>query len=67
MLRYGKKIKLTQELLDDLAGYMDDDIREDIHFRFAPCEPEFFLREYCKRDTEFENLLWLEFGLEMED
>lgn len=67
MLRYGQKFKLTQELLDVIATYMDDDIREDIHFRFVPCEPDLFLREYVKRDSEFAELLRDEFGIEMED
>ena len=67
MLRYGQKFKLTQQLLDVIATYMDDNLREDIHFRLAPCEPDFFLKEYVKRDPEFAELLRDEFGIEMED
>lgn len=26
--------------------------REDVHFKFAPCSNELFLREYIKRDSE---------------
>lgn len=66
IFRYKEKIKLSQNLLDVIATYMKDDIREEIHFRFASCEPEFFLREYIKRDSEFEELLYKEFGIEME-
>lgn len=66
MKRYGEKYVLTQDQLDVIAKYMNDEIREKIHFRFAPCEPDFFLREYVKRDPEFEKLLYDEFRIEME-
>ena len=66
MLRYGRKFNITQELMDIIATYMNDDIREDLRFRLAPCEPDLFLREYVKRDPEFEKLLYDEFGIEME-
>lgn len=66
MLRYGRKFNITHELMDTIATYMNDDIREDLHFRLAPCEPDLFLREYLKRDHEFEKLLYDEFGIEME-
>ena len=66
MLRYGRKFNITQELMDIIATYMNDDIREDLHFRLAPCEPDLFLRESVKRDPEFEKLLYDEFGIEME-
>ena len=67
MLRYGRKFNITQELMDTIAAYMNDDIREDLHLRLAPCEPDLFLREYVKRDPEFEKLLYGEFGIEMEE
>ena len=66
MKRYGEEYVLTQDQLDVIAKYMNDEIREEMHFRFAPCEPDFFLREYVKRDPEFEKLLYDEFGIEME-
>ena len=66
MKRYGEEYVLTQDQLDVIAKYMNDEIREEIHFMFAPCEPDFFLREYVKRDYEFEKLLYDEFGIEME-
>ena len=67
MLRYRRKFVLTQELMDTIATYMNDDIREDIHFRFAPCEPELFLQEYVKKDPEFAELLYSEFRIEIEE
>ena len=50
MTRYGEKETLTQELLDNIATYMNDDIRGDLAFELAPCTPEMFLREYVKQD-----------------
>lgn len=63
MLRYGKEFTLTQELLDVIATYMDDDIRESLHYKLAPCEPDVFLKEYIKRDPGFEKLLYSEFEI----
>ena len=63
MRRYGKDFILTQEVLGVIATYMDDGIRESLHYELAPCEPEFFLGEYLKRDPEFEELLYSEFGI----
>ena len=66
MKLHGESFILKQDLMDTIASYMDDDIREDLHFRIAPCSPDLFLREYVKRDPEFEKLLYDEFGIEME-
>ena len=66
MLRYGRKFNITQELMDTIAAYMNDDIREDLHFKLAPCKPDLSLREYVKRDPNFEKFLYDEFGIEME-
>ena len=38
MLKYGSRSILTQKQLDEIATYMNDEIREDLHFRLAPCE-----------------------------
>lgn len=65
MTRYRVKETLTQELLDNIASYMNDDIREDLAFDLAPCTPEMFLSEYVKRDPDFEDLLRVEFGIEL--
>lgn len=66
MIKNGEKTELTQDVLDIIATYMNDIIREDVHFDFVPCSPETFLREYLKRDPGFETLLREEFGIEME-
>lgn len=66
MKRYGKDYKLTQNLMDTIAVYMDDEIREKVHFELAPCEPEEFLQRYLELDPEFKKLLKSEFRLEVE-
>ena len=40
MTRYGEDFTLTQEELDNIATYMRDEIREELHFDLAPCAPE---------------------------
>ena len=45
----------TKNLIDnafmaDIAECMDNDIREQVHFKFAPCSNDTFLREYLKLD-----------------
>ena len=65
MKRYGENFKLTQELMDTIASYMDDEKREDVHLELAPCEPEEFLKRYLELDPYFEELLNNEFGIEV--
>ena len=55
--------KISNEAMDTIASYMNDDIREELHFKLAPCSNRTFLKEYCKRDTEFEELLKNEFDI----
>ena len=65
MKRYGENFELTQELMDTIASYMDDDKREYVHFELASCEPEEFLRRYLELDPDFEELLNNEFAIEV--
>lgn len=65
MKRYGKNFELTQELMNVIATYMDDDKRETVHAELAPCEPEEFLTRYLELDPDFEELLNSEFGIEV--
>ena len=58
-------IKITQELMSTIATYMDDEIREKVHFELAPCTPEEFLKRYVELDPDFEELLKSEFSIEM--
>lgn len=65
MTRYGEECKLDQELMDNIATYMDDNKREQVHFELAPCEPEEFLKRYLELDPDFENVLKSEFSIEL--
>ena len=65
MKRYGTEHTLTQEELDIIASYMDDEIREDIEFKLAPCTPEAFLRAYVEEDESFAEILEIEFSIEL--
>lgn len=38
---------------DVVALMMDNDIREDVHNRLAPCSKHEFLAEYLRLDPEF--------------
>lgn len=57
----------TQKDLDTIATYMDDDAREDLHGKIAPCAPEYFLRQYiwsyADADPDFIAIMKDEFGL----
>lgn len=65
MKRYGENFKLNQKLMNAIASYMNDEIREELHNEIAPCEPEEFLKKYMERDPDFEELLEREFGIEL--
>lgn len=65
MKRYGKYFRLDQNLMDVIASYMDDEIREKVHFELAPCEPEEFLIRYLELDPDFADFLASEFDIEM--
>ena len=65
MTRYGEEYKLNTEEMENIATYMNDEIREDLHVEMAPCEPEEFLRAYVEKDPDFEELLNSEFSIEL--
>lgn len=56
---------ITKEKMNLICSYMDDEIREDLHLKLAPCDNLKFLRTYCKYDPEFAGLLRNEFGVEL--
>ena len=56
---------MNTEEMENIATYMNDEIREDLHFEMAPCEPEEFLRAYVEKDPDFEELLNSEFSIEL--
>lgn len=65
MKKYGEIYTLTQVDMDVIATYMDDDIREEMHGNNDYFTPEDFLKEYVKRDQDFETLLRNEFDIEL--
>lgn len=62
----AKAYKYTKELTDDVMStigtYMDDEIREALHIKLAPCSNKKFLNAYIKKDPNFVDLLRNEFG-----
>lgn len=63
--RNNEDYKITDMMMDTIASYMDDDIREELHSLYAPCSHEEFLKEYIKRDESFEDLLKNEFDIKL--
>lgn len=72
----GKDMKnlltISNHLMDNIAFYLDDDLREVTHFAVAPCSNEVFITEYyntasAELKIELEDILLGEFGLYIED
>ncbi len=59
MTIYGRRI--TQEDMNNIGSYMDDEIREDLHSKLAPCSPDVFISAYLELDPDFLVLLQNEF------
>lgn len=66
MLKNGENFVVDQEMMDRIAIYMDDELREKVNFELAPCTPDEFLSRYIELDPDFEDVLWNEFGLVVE-
>lgn len=60
-----KTTKLTNDLMDTIATYMDDEKRKQVYFELAPCSQEEFLKRYLELDPDFAKLLYNEFGIEI--
>lgn len=54
---------IDQELMNTISTYMNDAIREQVHFELAPCSPKEFLKRYLELDADFAELLYNEFGI----
>lgn len=62
----GKRLSwITQAKMDEIAVYMDDAKREQVHRELAPCAPEDFLKRYVALNPEFETVLREEFSIEI--
>lgn len=57
---------ITQDDMNNIASYMQDDIREQLHTDLAPCTPEEFIKAYLEQDPEFIELLQNEFNFTAE-
>jgi len=44
-----------------IVAYMDEEIREQVHFELAPCTNEEFLKRYLALDEAFDDVLYQEF------
>lgn len=58
-------MEISQEKMDTIALYMDDEIREKVHMELAPCRPAEFLKRYLELDPDFAYLLRIEFNMEV--
>lgn len=63
IVKNGEEINVEEYLQEVISAYMKDDVREAIHNEYAPCTFNKFLKEYCDRDIEFEDLLNSEFSI----
>lgn len=59
MTIYGRAI--TNDDMRNIAEYMDDEIREELHGKLAPCSNEEFLQAYIGRDPDILDILRNEF------
>lgn len=65
-------VTISNELMENIASYMDDDLREQTHFVVAPCSNEVFITEYYNTASSdlrktLEDILLYEFGLDLDD
>lgn len=65
-------VTISNNLMDNIAFYLDDDLREVTHFAVAPCSNEVFITEYyntasAELKRELEDILSDEFNLDIDD
>ena len=65
-------VTISNELMNAIAYYMEDDLREDTHLAVAPCSNEVFITEYYNTASSelkrgLEDILSNEFGLDIDD
>lgn len=68
--------EITDKVLESVAVYMDDDLREWTHYHYCGESNDEFLKQYFLRlcyeqgeekAEEFEQLLWNEFEIDIDD
>jgi len=67
-----KLVTISNELMNSIASYMDDDLREQIHFAVAPCSNEVFITEYYNTASPelkeaLEDILFEDFSIDIAD
>ena len=65
-------VTISNELMNNIATYMDDNLREQTHFAVAPCSNEVFITDYyntacAELKRALEDILSDEFGLDIDD
>ena len=65
-------VTISNELMNNIATYMDGDLREQTHFVVAPCSNEVFITEYyntasAELKRALEDILSDEFNLDIDD
>ena len=65
-------VTISKALMNNIATYMDDELREQTHYDVAPCSNEVFITEYYNKasadlKTALEDILSDEFGLYIDD
>lgn len=53
--------KIADNTMEVIASYMDDEIREQIHFKFSPCSNEYFVKQYYLTALKNNRILAKEF------
>lgn len=56
---------ITDNTMSAIVALMDDNTREIVHRKLAPCTNYEFLKEYCKHEPSFTNVLENEFSIEL--
>ena len=59
MTIYGRAI--TDDDMEIIASYMDDEIREQVHAEIAPCSNGEFIKRYLEVDESLADILEREF------
>lgn len=57
-----RRTNLTDNVMEEIALCMDDEIREQVYYELAPCTNEEFIDRYCELDPMFEEFLLNEFN-----
>lgn len=56
---------ITDNTMLAITTLMNNDTREATHQKMAPCTNREFLKEYCKQEPSFADVLKDEFGIEL--